>query len=68
MGRFSRLTRPFNALGLPVLSVPCGFSAAGLPIGIQLVGRPFDEATTLRLGQAYEQATGWAERRPKLDI
>jgi aspartyl-tRNA(Asn)/glutamyl-tRNA(Gln) amidotransferase subunit A len=68
MGRFSRLTRPFNALGLPVLSVPCGFSAAGLPIGIQLVGRPFDEATTLRLGQAYEQAAGWSERRPKLDV
>src|SRR5215813_3377676 len=68
MGRFSRLTRPFNALGLPVLSVPCGFSAAGLPIGIQLVGRPFDEATTLSLGQAYEQATGWSERRPKLDV
>jgi len=68
MGRFSRLTRPFNALGLPVLSVPCGFSAAGLPIGMQLVGRPFEEATILRLGQAYEQAAGWSEGRPKLDV
>jgi len=54
MGRFSRLTRPFNALGLPALSVPCGVSSAGLPLGFQIVGRPFDEATILRLGHAYE--------------
>lgn len=67
MGRFSRLTRPFNALGLPVLSVPCGFSAAGLPIGLQIVGRPFNEATVLRLGHAYEEAAGWTGRRPDLD-
>ncbi|MBI4011957.1 MAG: amidase [Candidatus Rokubacteria bacterium] len=67
MGRFSRLTRPWNALGLPALSVPCGFSAAGLPIGLQLVGRPFDEATVLRVGHAYEQAAGWWRRRPPLD-
>jgi len=66
MGRFSRLTRPWNALGLPALSVPCGFSAAGLPIGLQLVGRPFDEATVLRVGHAYEQAAGWWRRRPPL--
>jgi aspartyl-tRNA(Asn)/glutamyl-tRNA(Gln) amidotransferase subunit A len=67
MGRFSRLTRPFNALGLPVLSVPCGFSAAGLPFGLQIVGRPFDEATILRLGHAYDQAAGWTGRRPDID-
>ena len=67
MGRFSRLTRPFNALGLPVLSVPCGFSVAGLPIGLQIVGRPFDEATVLKLGHAYEEAAGWTGRRPDLD-
>ena len=48
MGRFSRLTRPWNGLGLPVLALPCGFSATGLPIGVQIVGRPFDEATVLR--------------------
>ena len=66
MGRFSRLTRPWNGLGLPALSVPCGFSAAGLPIGLQLVGRPFDEATVLRLGHAYEQAAGWWRREPSL--
>jgi aspartyl-tRNA(Asn)/glutamyl-tRNA(Gln) amidotransferase subunit A len=67
MGRFSRLTRPWNTLGLPALSVPCGFSAAGLPIGLQLVGRPFDEATVLRLGDAYEQSAGWFRRRAPLD-
>jgi aspartyl-tRNA(Asn)/glutamyl-tRNA(Gln) amidotransferase subunit A len=66
MGRFSRLTRPLNTLGLPALSVPCGFSADGLPIGIQLIGRPFDEALILRLGHAYEQAAGWHTRRPPL--
>jgi len=59
MGRFSRLTRPINALGLPALSVPCGFSSDGLPIGLQIIGRPFDEAFLLRLGHAYEQATNW---------
>jgi aspartyl-tRNA(Asn)/glutamyl-tRNA(Gln) amidotransferase subunit A len=67
MGRFSRLTRPFNALGLPALSVPCGFAADGRPVGLQLVGRPFDEATLLRAGHAYEQAAGWWRRRPALD-
>jgi aspartyl-tRNA(Asn)/glutamyl-tRNA(Gln) amidotransferase subunit A len=66
MGRFSRLTRPWNALGLPVLSVPCGFTADGRPLGLQLVGRPFDEVTVLRAGHAYEQAAGWWRRRPPL--
>ncbi|MBI2469070.1 MAG: amidase [Candidatus Rokubacteria bacterium] len=67
MGRFSRLTRPFNTLGVPVLSVPCGVSRDGLPFGLQLAGRPFDEATVLRLGHAYEQAAGWSRHRPPLD-
>ena len=58
MGRFSRLTRPFNALGLPALSVPCGSSVDGRPLAFQAVGRPFDEATVLRLGQAWERASG----------
>jgi aspartyl-tRNA(Asn)/glutamyl-tRNA(Gln) amidotransferase subunit A len=64
MGRFSRLTRPWNGLGLPVLALPCGASLDGLPIGAQIVGRPFDEATVLRAGHAYEQATDWHRRRP----
>jgi aspartyl-tRNA(Asn)/glutamyl-tRNA(Gln) amidotransferase subunit A len=66
MGRFSRLTRPFNALGLPALSLPCGAAADGRPVAMQLVGRPFDEATLLRLGHAYERATAWHRRRPVL--
>ncbi len=66
-GRFARLTRSFNGLGLPALSVPCGFSRAGLPLGFQVVGRPFAEATVLRVGHAYEQSAGWYRRRPMLD-
>jgi len=57
VARFTGLTRPFNTLGLPVLSVPCGFDDNGLPIGLQLVGRPFDETTLYRLGHAYQSAT-----------
>jgi len=66
MGRFSRLTRPFNGLGLPALSLPCGFSTRGLPLALSIVGRPFDEATVLRAGHAYEQAAGWVSRRPAI--
>jgi aspartyl-tRNA(Asn)/glutamyl-tRNA(Gln) amidotransferase subunit A len=65
MGRFSRLTRPFNALGLPAMSVPAGFSGEGLPLAFQVVGRPFAEALVLRIGQAYESATDWQTRRPQ---
>jgi len=65
-GRFSRLTRPFNGWGLPALSLPCGFSRTGLPLAFQLVGRPFDEATILRLGHAYQGVTDWHMRRPAL--
>ncbi len=67
MGRFSRLTRPFNGLGLPALTVPCGFSADGRPFALQIVGRPFAEATVLRLGHAYQGVTDWHTRRPTLD-
>jgi len=59
-----RCVSPFNAAHLPALSVPCGFTAAGLPIGLQIAGRPFDEATVLRVGHAYERATAWHLRRP----
>jgi aspartyl-tRNA(Asn)/glutamyl-tRNA(Gln) amidotransferase subunit A len=57
---------PFNSAGLPALAVPCGFSAGGLPLSLQLAGRPFDEPTVLRAGHAYEQATEWHLRRPPL--
>jgi aspartyl-tRNA(Asn)/glutamyl-tRNA(Gln) amidotransferase subunit A len=66
MGRFSRLTRPFNTLGLPALTVPCGFSGDGRPLALQIVGRAFDEATALRLGHAYQQATAWHLEGPRL--
>jgi aspartyl-tRNA(Asn)/glutamyl-tRNA(Gln) amidotransferase subunit A len=65
-GRFSRLTRPFNGYGLPALSVPCGFTTAGLPMAFQAVGRPFDEGLLLKLGHAYQEAAGWHQRRPSL--
>ena len=61
-----RNTRPFNALGLPAISVPCGFTSDGLPIGLQIAGAPGDEARVLALAHAYEQATDWHERRPRL--
>jgi aspartyl-tRNA(Asn)/glutamyl-tRNA(Gln) amidotransferase subunit A len=61
-----RNTRPFNLLGLPTISVPCGFTAKGLPIGMQITGPPGGEATVLRLAYAYEQATDWHKRRPNL--
>ncbi len=59
-----RFTNPINLLGAPAISVPCGFTAAGLPFGLQLTGRWWDEATVLRAAHAYEQATDWRERRP----
>ena len=59
-------TMPFNVTGNPALSVPAGFSASGLPLGVQVVGRAFDEATVLRIGTALEAATGLAARRPAL--
>ena len=62
--RFARNTRPFSLAGLPALSVPAGFSREGFPIGLQIVGRPFDEATVLRVGYAYETATPWHSVQP----
>jgi aspartyl-tRNA(Asn)/glutamyl-tRNA(Gln) amidotransferase subunit A len=54
-----RNTRPFNVLGLPAVSVPCGFTRAGLPIGLQIAGAPGDDARVLQLARAYERATEW---------
>jgi aspartyl-tRNA(Asn)/glutamyl-tRNA(Gln) amidotransferase subunit A len=59
-----RNTRPFNVLGLPTISIPCGFTQASLPIGMQISGAPGSEATVLRLAYAYEQATEWHQRHP----
>jgi aspartyl-tRNA(Asn)/glutamyl-tRNA(Gln) amidotransferase subunit A len=57
------LTRPISLTGLPALAVPCGFTNAGLPVSMQLIGRSWEESTVLRLGHAYEQAAGWYHKR-----
>jgi aspartyl-tRNA(Asn)/glutamyl-tRNA(Gln) amidotransferase subunit A len=62
----TQYTRPFNLNGFPAITVPCGFSKEGLPIGLQLGGRPFDEKTVLCAAHAYEQATVWHQRRPMI--
>jgi aspartyl-tRNA(Asn)/glutamyl-tRNA(Gln) amidotransferase subunit A len=59
-------TIPVNVAGLPGISIPCGFDRLGLPVGLQLIGRAFDEATLLRVAYTYEQATGFHRRRPPL--
>ena len=59
-------TIPFNLTGQPALTVCAGYGEGGLPVGVQLVGRPFEDATVLRAGHAYEQATTWRARRPAM--
>jgi hypothetical protein len=62
--RLTRFTRPINYLGLPSLAIPAGFTRGGLPVGLQLVGRSFDEATLLRIGAAFQRATDFHDRVP----
>ncbi|MGE5595674.1 MAG: amidase, partial [Hyphomicrobiales bacterium] len=66
MSAIGRYMVPFDASRLPAIVLPCGFTSAGLPISLQLAGRPFDEATILRAAHAYEQATDWHTRRPEM--
>ncbi|MGH9558808.1 MAG: amidase [Bryobacteraceae bacterium] len=61
-----RNTSPFDAFGLPAITVPCGFTKAGLPIGLQIAAAPWAESNVLALAHAYEQATDWHTRHPKL--
>lgn len=61
-----RNTRPFNVWGLPAISIPCGFTSGDLPIGLQIVGPPWQEATVLRIAHAFEQATEWHKRKPPI--
>lgn len=63
---FARNTRPFNAYGMPALSIPCGFAKDGTPIGLQIVGPPWGEQSVLSLAHAFEQASEWRSRRPSL--
>ena len=64
--RTPSFTTPFNCTGGPALALLCGFTSEGLPLSMQLAGRPFDDAKVLRAGHAYEQATGWFKKRPNL--
>jgi aspartyl-tRNA(Asn)/glutamyl-tRNA(Gln) amidotransferase subunit A len=57
---------PFNTFGIPAVSIPCGFSASGLPIGLMIAGPRFSEGRVLALAHAYERATQWHTRRPSL--
>jgi aspartyl-tRNA(Asn)/glutamyl-tRNA(Gln) amidotransferase subunit A len=66
LGRFVRLTRPISYLGLPVVCANAGFTRAGMPIGMQLIAPPHDEATALRAGHAFQRATDWHRRGPPL--
>jgi aspartyl-tRNA(Asn)/glutamyl-tRNA(Gln) amidotransferase subunit A len=61
-----RLTYPWNLAGLPAISLPCGFDRDGLPIGLQLAGRPFDEMTLIRAAEAYERVHDWKDMYPKI--
>ncbi|MBN1535865.1 MAG: Asp-tRNA(Asn)/Glu-tRNA(Gln) amidotransferase subunit GatA [Anaerolineales bacterium] len=63
----TRFTAPFNLTGLPALSLPCGFSVQGLPIGLQIVSQPWAETTIFRAAYAYQQATPWHLKHPDLD-
>jgi aspartyl-tRNA(Asn)/glutamyl-tRNA(Gln) amidotransferase subunit A len=64
--RTIRNTSPFNVYGWPTISVPCGFTRSGLPIGMQISGRSQEDAVVLQLAHAYEQSTDWHTRRPRL--
>ena len=64
--RITKFTRPINYLGLPSLSIPAGFTRTGLPVGMQLIGRAFDEATLIRIGAAFQRATDFHARVPTL--
>ena len=64
--RLTRFTRPINYLGLPSLAIPSGFTRSGLPVGMQLIGRSFDEAMLLRIGAAFQRVTDFHDRAPKL--
>jgi aspartyl-tRNA(Asn)/glutamyl-tRNA(Gln) amidotransferase subunit A len=62
----ARFCAPFNISGLPAISVPCGFSPEGMPIGLQIIGKPFDEETVLRIADAFERSTQWHLKHPAI--
>lgn len=66
--RYTFYTAIFNLTGQPALTLPCGFSSTGMPIGLQVAGRPFEESTVFQVAKAYERATDWHLRRPSLAL
>jgi aspartyl-tRNA(Asn)/glutamyl-tRNA(Gln) amidotransferase subunit A len=65
-GRLTRFTAPFNLTGLPAISIPCGFTSEGLPIGLQIISKAWADAKVLNAAYAFEQATEWHTQRPKI--
>jgi len=63
----TRLMRPYNLTGVPAIVLPCGFSKSGLPVALQIAGRPFEEATVLAVAQAYEKQSPWHKKRPSIE-
>jgi aspartyl-tRNA(Asn)/glutamyl-tRNA(Gln) amidotransferase subunit A len=63
--QLTRFTAPFNLTGLPALSVPCGFTKSGLPVGLQIVAKHWGESKILQAGHSFEKATGWWRQSPK---
>ena len=64
--QWTQFSYPFNLTGQPAASVPCGWTTTKLPVGFQLIGRRFDDATVLRAAHAWEQIEPWADHRPQL--
>jgi len=60
-------TQPFNLTGQPAASVPCGFDARGMPVGLHIVGRAYEDSLVLRAARAFEQAQPWADKRPVVE-
>jgi Asp-tRNA(Asn)/Glu-tRNA(Gln) amidotransferase A subunit family amidase len=63
--QLTRFTSPFNLTGLPALSIPCGYTKIGLPVGLQIISKHWDEAMILQAGYAFEQAAGWWRHPPE---
>ena len=66
-GAYSPYTHPFNMSGHPAASIPCGWSSEGLPIGMQIIGKRFDEVTVLQVSKAFEEIAPWQDKKPKFD-
>lgn len=66
--QLTRFTAPFNLTGLPALSIPCGFTSEGLPIGMQIISRAWNESGVLRIGYAFQQATNWHKQKPHMAL